>query len=264
MSTSPPTTIGLSAHSVGQPGASRRSQTLAWALQRLANHAWFIEDEVAGLAGLIRAGDVCLDIGAEYGLYTQVMASLVGPDGIVVACEPQLDAAAVLLTGVTLVSASHVRLCTVALADQSGHAELHTPLRHGRPVHGRAHLSTGQPPPDDPNIEFTNHRYSRVPVTTLDELVAAEGLHRVDYLKVDVEGAEARVLTGAKTTLERHRPRVQLEIEARFTPRAATTPEAIVAHMTEQGYQLHAWQPDRWTPAARVTPTRRNYLFIPR
>jgi hypothetical protein len=54
----------------------------------------------------------------------------------------------------------------------------------------------------------------RVPVTTLDALVAAQGLARVDLVKVDVEGFEGDVLDGAADTIARHRPAFILEFNA--------------------------------------------------
>ena len=49
----------------------------------------------------------------------------------------------------------------------------------------------------------------------LDDLVRWEGLDRVDYLKIDAEGAEEEILTGARQTIERSRPIIQTEISTR-------------------------------------------------
>lgn len=53
------------------------------------------------------------------------------------------------------------------------------------------------------------------PVRTVDGLCNHMGLGRVDFIKADVEGAEAAVLSGARRTLLRHRPALLLEIEDR-------------------------------------------------
>ncbi len=50
-----------------------------------------------------------------------------------------------------------------------------------------------------------------VPVTTVDKLVAALGLPRVDYIKMDIEGAEREALQGASETLRRFQPRLMLD-----------------------------------------------------
>ncbi|MDZ7637095.1 MAG: FkbM family methyltransferase [Bryobacterales bacterium] len=51
---------------------------------------------------------------------------------------------------------------------------------------------------------------TEVPLTTIDKLVAELGLERVDYIKMDIEGAEAPALEGAAATLNRWKPRLAL------------------------------------------------------
>lgn len=50
----------------------------------------------------------------------------------------------------------------------------------------------------------------RVPLTTIDKIVAELKLPRVDYIKLDIEGAEPRALTGAKETLAKYKPRISI------------------------------------------------------
>jgi len=53
----------------------------------------------------------------------------------------------------------------------------------------------------------------KVPLTTIDSLVEQLALPRVDYIKMDVEGAEAAALRGARKTIERFRPRMSIAVE---------------------------------------------------
>lgn len=53
----------------------------------------------------------------------------------------------------------------------------------------------------------------RVPLTTIDEIVAELKLPRVDFIKMDIEGAEKPALRGAKNTINRFRPRMSLSSE---------------------------------------------------
>ncbi len=52
----------------------------------------------------------------------------------------------------------------------------------------------------------------KVPLTTIDKLVAELKLERVDYIKMDIEGAEKKALLGARQTLAKFRPRMELSI----------------------------------------------------
>lgn len=54
------------------------------------------------------------------------------------------------------------------------------------------------------------HQGPKVPLTTIDKLVDELKLERVDYIKMDIEGAEQQALMGAQQTLARHRPRLAL------------------------------------------------------
>ncbi len=54
------------------------------------------------------------------------------------------------------------------------------------------------------------HKGNEVPLTTIDKLVAELGLERVDFIKMDIEGAEAPALEGAAATLKRWKPRLAL------------------------------------------------------
>lgn len=55
---------------------------------------------------------------------------------------------------------------------------------------------------------------TEVEVTTLDAFVAQAGLERVDLLKIDVQGHELEVLSGARETIDRHRPAAFVEVNA--------------------------------------------------
>jgi FkbM family methyltransferase len=57
------------------------------------------------------------------------------------------------------------------------------------------------------------HPSIEVPLTTIDRLVAELGLPRVDFIKMDIEGAEVRAIAGAGETIRRYRPRLAIATE---------------------------------------------------
>jgi len=65
-----------------------------------------------------------------------------------------------------------------------------------------------------------------VPLTTIDRIVEELGLARVDFIKMDIEGAEERALAGARQTLARFKPRLAIATEHR--PRQAESVTAAV------------------------------------
>ncbi|MDT0301758.1 FkbM family methyltransferase [Streptomonospora wellingtoniae] len=230
------------------------------ALRGLAPYAFFIEREVAGLAEIVRPGHVCLDIGAEYGLYTCTLADLAGPGGRVLAVEPLPGPAAFLRSAVRALGAGHVCVVRGAVGADEGPGALSLPLRRGLPVHGRAFLTTGAEGVG-PNVEFAGERAVATRVTTLDALVEGAGLDRIDFVKADVEGAELRVLDGGRRTLRDHRPALLLEIEDRHLAKYGARATDVVERLAGLGYRMSVWVAGAWRPVDRVREGHRNYLF---
>jgi FkbM family methyltransferase len=80
-----------------------------------------------------------------------------------------------------------------------------------------------------------SHEGPKVPLTTIDKLVAELKLERVDYIKMDIEGAEQRALAGARATIAKYKPR--LSISAYHRP---DDPEKIPAVIRRawSGYRM--------------------------
>ncbi|MDD7941084.1 FkbM family methyltransferase [Actinomycetospora lutea] len=243
-------------------GGTRRSRAVRAALVAAAGRGAPVEKEILGLADLVGPGDVCLDVGAEFGLYTHVLADLVGSRGTVHAFEPQQGAHRALQLGVRAAGLSWVHLHRLALGDAPGTAELSVPRRRGVPVHGRAYVTAGARDAG-PNREFAGHRLESVAVETLDAVVADLVPGRVSLLKADVEGAEGALLDGAVGTLAAHRPHLLLEIEDRHTLKYGVRAAELFARLTGGlGYRAHTWAAG-WRPVAGIVDTERNYLFSP-
>ena len=239
---------------------TRRLSLATAALRALAPRASFVEDEVAGLAAVVKPGAICFDIGAEYGLYTYPLAQLAGPTGLVHSFEPLPGAARVLAAGIGAFGCRNVRRFSGAVSDRPGSGELSMPRRGGLPVHGRTFLTTGANGVG-PNSEFASADLVRTRITTVDRVYDHFHLPRVDFMKVDVEGAEPKVVEGAAKVLARHRPALLLEIEDRHLAKYDTTADALTAHLTSLGYGMRWWRHGQWTPVEKVTDERRNYLF---
>jgi FkbM family methyltransferase len=69
---------------------------------------------------------------------------------------------------------------------------------------------------DSVALQFRGSRAGpTVALTTIDKLTSELGLQRVDFIKMDIEGAERQALIGAKQTVERFRPRMAISLEHR-------------------------------------------------
>ena len=58
--------------------------------------------------------------------------------------------------------------------------------------------------------QFKNTPFVEVPLTTIDKLVEELHLPKVDFIKMDIEGAEQKAIVGAKNTIAKFRPRMAL------------------------------------------------------
>lgn len=152
------------------------------------------------LSRLLRPGMICYDIGANVGFTAILAAKCVGETGRVVCFEPLPANAAQIRINAGLNSFSQIQVHQVALGNSDGEAEF--TLSHS-PTWGRL-ADAGATPEQSGSIQ--------VPVRRLDSLAPAESLPDPQVIKMDVEAAEASVLAGARTLLERARPVMVIEL----------------------------------------------------
>lgn len=239
-------------------GTGRRTPLL---LRLLSQYTPLVEGEMLGLSRVVRPGDVCVDVGANYGLYTHELSRLVGDAGLVHAVEPLPDAYRVLAALVSLRALGNVRTHQVALGEHQESSVLSVPWRHGLPVHGRAFLRSGARG-EGANDEFRSSRDVEVAVRSLDGLVMGGSLRRVDFVKADVEGAELAILRGGAALLAAWHPTLLLEIEDRHTIRYGHRADDVLGWLAARGYRAYRWLDARWKPCTRWTAEARNYLLI--
>lgn len=139
-------------------------------------------------------GDIFVDAGANIGFFTVAGARIVGPGGRVLAIEMIPETAEILRTHCAINALPNVTVVEKALSDRAGDEVVaHLPLAHV----GQATL-----------LPETLHGGERireiiVQTTTLDAVTT--GFEQIDLLKIDLEGAEAVALAGAKQALARTR-----------------------------------------------------------
>jgi FkbM family methyltransferase len=238
------------------PAWASVTATAVTATARLTN---WLEPELLGLSSLVGPGSVCFDVGSAAGLYTVQLSRLAGPAGLVHSVEPLPFAWPGWNRLLRSRQNPNVRHHCVALSAQPGEASMSVPMGRYGLVTGRSFISQhcrglGS------NAEFSRHIEYPVPVTTLDGLVAEAGLQRLDFIKIDVEGAELHVLRGGTRSIESFRPAMLIEIEGRHIERYDYTPDDVLHWLRQRGYEMFTWQRG-WRPAATVTEQTRNYLF---
>jgi FkbM family methyltransferase len=156
------------------------------------------EPEIANLLPYLTDGNGALvDVGANIGIHSLTMAKLVGR-GMVFAFEPHPTTADRLRSNLALNDVEDVVVVLqVALLDEERQVSLYDSKG---PSKGMATLHS-----------YDGWQEIAVRGTTLDNVVEARSISDIHLLKVDVEGYEAQVITGAAAVLARDRPSVIFE-----------------------------------------------------
>ena len=144
----------------------------------------------------VHAGDIVLDCGANIGVYAR--EALAEGAKLVVAIEPAPE---------------NLECLRRNLADEVAAGRV---IIYEKGVWDKDDFLTMRVSPDNPAADSFvitqkgSQEGLRLPLTTIDKLVEELKLARVDYIKMDIEGAEQRALIGASQTLRRFHPRLAL------------------------------------------------------
>lgn len=164
----------------------------------LARYRLWEPAETALFLRLLRAGDRVVDVGAHVGYFTVLFSRLCGRDGFVHAFEPEPANYRLLRANLLVNDCRNVEALELAVSDAAGKEGLFL-----SPCNGGDHrLYPGE-----------GRARCEVRTITLDD---ALGEQRVDFVKIDAQGAEPRILRGMRGLVARERQ--QLGVLAEFAP----------------------------------------------
>lgn len=177
--------------------------------------------------GLIRPGDVVVDLGANWGYFTLAAAHWATTTGRVVAFEPDPRLFAVLEANVEMNRLRHVVLEHRAVGAAAGH----TPFRGYQEGTGNRGVSRLAGSDDVPDF-FSS-------LVALDDALDHLGVGQVRFVKMDIEGGEGEALRGMKTGLRSHRyQHVLVEIHPALLRGRGSSPAAALQPLVDAGYRL--------------------------
>ncbi len=148
----------------------------------------------AGIYGAVRKGDVVLDCGANVGVFAKSAIGQ-GASGVIAIEADPITARAL--------AKNCIGAATIAVVRQ-GVWECETELTLSRDDRFSSANSL---------VILRGEGEQKVPVTTIDKLVESFGMKRVDFIKMDIEGAEKQALLGSKETIRKFRPRLAISCE---------------------------------------------------
>lgn len=185
-------------------------------------------EETRFFESCLRPGSVVLDIGANIGWFSLVAARATGPAGLIHAFEPRPETARMLhRTIADNRLKDRIQVWEVALDDEAGERQLCWDDASRNPGHS---FLAGPDAHGDPS----GLAAARVRAGRLDDLLPDVA---PDVVKIDVEGAEPRVIAGARRALARRRPVVLSELFPEQLERVSgSSPSAYIAQMASLGY----------------------------
>jgi FkbM family methyltransferase len=199
------------------------------AMGRMILRGHFENAECRFLGQFLEPGMVVLDIGAHHGYYSLLASQKVGPTGRVIAFEPSLRERRNLLQHLRLNACANVQVEETALGDTDGSAEFFI-------VKGKETGCNSLRPPDVRQPT----KAVEVRVARLDDYVRQRNLTSVDFVKMDVEGAELAVLKGATEFLARlPRPIIFCEVQELRTRPWGYAAREIVDFLRHRGFSWY-------------------------
>jgi len=165
----------------------------------------------------LRPGGVVYDIGASVGFYTLLGARGVGPDGRVYAFEPLTGNLEYLRRHLALNRATNVEIIEAAVSDVSGERCF-------------------DPGPNSSMGHLSAWGSVRVISCTLDQLFAEGRIRPPTCVKIDVEGAEAAVIRGARQVLRTWRPPLLIATHGAEVHRETVTELTLLGYTVEDLY----------------------------
>jgi FkbM family methyltransferase len=178
-----------------------------------------------------KEGDVVIDVGAHIGKYTILASKMVGSAGKVIAIEAHPANYDILNKNIVLNKLSNVVTLNYAVHSKEGVVKLYEPGQE----EGFTIYNTIMSDRETVN----NQKYIEVKANTLDSLMLANGISQVNWIKVDVEGAEFEVLKGSTSVLSSNKDiSILLEVHNVGIKKKTTFYEPIMTLLKSNDFRI--------------------------
>lgn len=188
----------------------------------------------------LKQGGVFIDVGANIGVYSILASNRVGAEGRVFSFEIDQRPLKCLRKSVTKYGYSNIEIIEQAACDQDG-------IVHFEPNREHGHNS----------ITTRSQRTRSVEACRLDTWAEKKDIQRVDWIKIDVEGAEKLVIEGAMELINKHKPRLLCECTDSGSASFGYKPDELISKFAQLGYSC-TWLENVHTPVILAIPISRT------
>ena len=192
--------------------------------------------DVNHIKKLINPGNVIFDIGANFGYYSITLANSLRGNCVVYAFEPFRPNYERLLMNIKL---NQLDKCIypfqIGISDTEGEADLIT-------IPGNSGGTYINP----------NSLSRDVKLVTIDSFCHKHNINKIDFMKIDVEGYELRVLKGAKKVISETKPIIFIELNPLCLKRVNSSVHDVVNILYDYGYVLFISKRKRLMPLRKL------------
>jgi FkbM family methyltransferase len=184
-------------------------------------------EQTAWARECLSPGDRFVDVGANFGWYTALASTIVGPAGSVFAFEPSPIAADAIDNTITENQLKNVTLVRSAVGAKSGNLHIYMPVNSA--VHS-------------PSAFFSDPAFIplKVPLISLDRYEPISHGPAIKLIKIDVEGYEPDVIAGMHQLVRQGTVKnIFLEFNSGWLKRNNTTPAELFDLITSYGFRVH-------------------------
>jgi FkbM family methyltransferase len=173
----------------------------------------------------VKKGDVVLDVGANIGYYTVMLADLVGDEGKVIAFEPTRHFGEVLKANIEANQLTNVHIHNFGLSCGESTADIDIGISSAT-IHSSQYY--------DPII-----KHERISLRTLDNVVEEYSLSKIDFIKIDIDGHEPHFFDGAWKTLDKCDPLILFEVSHLHYMKAGVDVSQFYNKLKGKNYRIY-------------------------
>ncbi|RJQ37764.1 FkbM family methyltransferase [Candidatus Microgenomates bacterium] len=186
------------------------------------------EDETFLIKKILKKGDTVMDVGAYIdGWYSLMASKLIGSKGKVYTFEPHPDHYNLLEDNVKLNNFTNIEVIKLGVSDKAG-------------IFGFTSAGIGSSLVGKSLKKNLKKKIIKIKTTTIDKFIQEKKIKNISLIKIDVEGAEMKVLKGAKQLLQqKNSPDLILEVVDGFLKNAGSSKSELLSYLNKIGYKQY-------------------------
>lgn len=182
------------------------------------------------LLNLARGRKIIIDVGVNIGS-TILNFSRLSPDGKMIGFEPDSKNFLKARRNLELNNFANVTLINKGLGEKSEKVKLFNVNANNAGMKRVLNASSSEP---DVNLSF-----DEIEIITLDSFIEEKDIPQIDLIKIDVEGYEFKVLTGAKKSLQNYLPILFIELDDENLKAQGNSAQALTSFLECLGYKIY-------------------------